>query len=364
MKNNLFIHRSSFRIHRCFSMPISRAKIGCGVIAATLILIVIGATLMICFLRSQQNPEPTPQPSPAPVPAKGELQVHVLDVGQGDSILVVSPAGKTALIDTGNPGNWGVIQNALKRVGARQIDLFVATHAHADHIGSAVDVLNNFPVQNVLDSRQPNNTRTYERYLEAVQEDVVSKGGKFIAAQPGQTFDLGDGAKFTVLAPIQPFFTKSQLRQGGNEPNANSVVLRLDFGKFSMLLPGDAEAATEDRILDKGENVRADVLKVGHHGSRYATSEEFIRAGHFKDAIISDGANNDYGHPSQEALDRLRNAGVKVWRTDLQGEITVLAKPDGTYRIIPEHQATGDLLAGRTPARDDSSGYAASRRSR
>lgn len=343
-------------------------KIGCGLIAAVLVLVGIVGLFVVLFLRSQQQPEPTPSPSPtpapAPVPAKGEMQIHVLDVGQGDSILLISPTGKVVLIDTGTPGHFGVISDALKRYGAKQIDLLIATHAHADHIGSAVDVLNNVPVKNVLDSKQPNNTKTYERYLEAAQQEVTNKGGKFIAATPAQTFDMGGGAVFTVLAPIQPFFTKSQLREGGNEPNANSVVVRLDFGKFSMLFTGDAEKATEDRILEKGESVRAEVLKVGHHGSHYATSDEFIKAGGFKDAIISDGETNNYGHPSQATLDRLHAAGVKVWRTDLQGEITVLANGDGTYRIAPGHSTTGDLLAGRTPARDDSTGNGGSRNGR
>src|SRR5437763_6264673 len=144
-------------------------------------------------------------------------------------------------------------------------DHFNATHSHADHIGAADEVINGTTVKTVLDSKVPNTTKNYEDFLKAIKEHGVT----YIAAQPGQTFDLGGGAIISVLAPIQPFFTKDQLRSGGNEPNANSVVTRLDFGEFSILLPGAAEAQTEQRIMNQGERNEADVLKVGHHGSQY-----------------------------------------------------------------------------------------------
>jgi competence protein ComEC len=240
--------------------------------------------------------------------------------------------------------------DAMHRYGLQQIDLMVATHAHADHIGGADEVLRATKVVNVLDSQVPNATKNYEDFLKAIKE----RGAKYIGAQPGQKFDLGGGAQLTVLAPIQPFFTKDQLRSGANEPNANSVVTRLDYGDFSLLLTGDAEAETEARLMKAGANIRAKVLKVGHHGSKYASSEEFLRAGGFESAIISDGEDNRYGHPSQEALERFKALGIKIYRTDLQGEITITTRGQGGYQIQTARQATGDLWAGRSPQKGES----------
>lgn len=320
----------------------SKRNVGCGCALAALLiflLIVIGAYF---FWRSR-----TPHPPP---PSGGELQIHVLNVGQGDAILIRTPAGKTMVVDAGVPGSGKVVLDAMRRYGANQIDLFVATHAHADHIGGADEVVRQTKVLKVLDSKVPNPTKNYDDFLQAVKES----GAQYIGASPGQNFDFGDGVVIHVLAPIQPFFTKDQLRSGGNEPNANSVVTRLDYGDFSMLLTGDAEAQTEERIMTNGGNVRANVLKVGHHGSKYASSDNFLRAGRFKDAIISDGAENRYGHPSQEALDRFRALGIKIYRTDLQGEITITSRGTG-YTIKTEREAQGDLWTGRTPQHDDSS---------
>ncbi len=131
--------------------------------------------------------------------------------------------------------------------------------------------------------------------------------------------------------------------------------MRLDYGNFSMLLTGDAEAQTEDRLIQAGANIKAQVLKVGHHGSRYATSEEFLERGEFKDAIISNGEDNRYGHPNQEVINRLRAANINIYRTDLQGEIIVTSNGSEGYQITTERPATGDLFAGREAQRDDSS---------
>jgi beta-lactamase superfamily II metal-dependent hydrolase len=292
----------------------------------------------------------------APPPASGEqLKAVVLDVGQGDSILIVAPGGKSVLVDAGEPGDGKVVLDALKRHGVEQLDLFIATHAHADHIGAADEVIDKVPVGRVLYSGVPNPTRNYEDFLKAVER----KGIELVRAAPDQTFELGGGAVLRVLGPTEPFFKKDDLRSGGNEPNANSVVARLDYGEFSMLLTGDAEMQTEERLMRQGANVKADVLKVGHHGSKYATSEDFLRAGEFKTAIISAGAANRYGHPSQEVLDRLRAARVRVYRTDFQGEVVITTRgtEEGNYKIetAREPRSGEDMAAGREALRDDSS---------
>jgi competence protein ComEC len=324
---------------------VAQSRRGCGCALVVLIGVLVLALAAYLFFFRGRGPK-------LPPPSGDELSVHVLDVGQGDSILIIAPGGKTALIDAGNPGNGKRILAAMQRSNVDHIDLFVATHAHADHIGSADEVINGTKVSNVLDSGVPNTTKNYEDFLKAIKE----KGVNYIKAEPGQTFDLGGGAVVTVLAPIQPFFTKDQLRSGGNEPNANSVVTRLDYGQFSMLLTGDAEAQTEQRMIQKDSRLEADVLKVGHHGSKYATSDDLIRVGHFKTAVISCGADNRYGHPSQETLDRLKAAGVKLYRTDLQGEITITTRgKKDDYQIKPEREAAAaEMWAGRTAQKDDS----------
>ena len=287
-----------------------------------------------------------------PPPSGKELQVHVLDVGQGDSILIQAPSGKVVLVDAGEPGDGKRILEALKNHGADHIDLLVATHAHADHIGAADEVIRATNVSNVLYSGVPNTTKNYQDFLKAIDEKKIP----LVKAAPGQTFDLGDGVVLSVLAPTEPLFTKDELRSGGNEPNANSVVARLDYGDFSMLLTGDAEAQTEERLMRQGARVEADVLKVGHHGSKYATSEDFIKRGGFKAALVSAGLDNRYGHPSQEALDRLRAANVRLYRTDFQGEITVTSRGSDEFKITTSKEAKPeqDVWAGRPALRDDS----------
>lgn len=326
-------------------MAQSRSIRGCGCALAVLVIVVaVGLLAFFKFYR----PAPGPQ---LPPPSGDELSIHVLDVGQGDAILIVAPGGKTALVDASVPGSGKKILAAMKNYGVDHIDLLISTHAHADHIGGADEVIKGTKVYKVLDSKVPNTTKNYEDFLDAIEANKV----EFIGASPGQTFDLGSGAIISVLAPMQPLFTKDQLRSGGNEPNANSVVTRLDYGEFSILLTGDAEAQTEERLMEQGARLEARVLKVGHHGSKYASSQDFLRAAKFKDAVISCGADNRYGHPSQEVLDRLKSTGVRIYRTDLQGEITIKTRGKEDYQITTERQADATSIAtGRKAQKDDS----------
>jgi beta-lactamase superfamily II metal-dependent hydrolase len=325
------------------------------------------------------------QPPPA---SGGELQVHVLDVGpaDGDAILIISPTGKSVLVDAGDTGKGKVVIDALKRYNVQQLDYFVVTHPHPDHIGGADEVIKATKVLNVIDNGQgpdvpeslasprkasapsktaaPNKTaapkkadkssavtKFYDEYKDAIDQS----GAHYEKAQPGTKYDIGDGARLTVLAPTEPLFTKDQMKTGGNVPNANSIVMRLDYGDFSMLLPGDAEEQTEHRLISKELNVKASVLKVAHHGSKYATSQDLIDRTKPAVAIISCGEWNRYGHPSQVMLDRLRAAHVKLYRTDLQGEITITTKgKESDFVIKTAKEAKSDLWLGRTGQKDDS----------
>jgi beta-lactamase superfamily II metal-dependent hydrolase len=150
------------------------------------------------------------------------------------------------------------------------------------------------------------------------------------------------------------------MKTGGNDTNANSIVLRLDYGDFSMLFMGDAESQTEERLLGKPDlDLKAKVIKIGHHGSKYATSENFLKRVQADAAIISDGGWNRYGHPAQSVLDRLKAANMKVWRTDLQGEVTLTTKGKGDsgklYEIKAAKETKEDVWVGREAMKDDAS---------
>ena len=317
----------------------------------------------------------------------GELQVHVLDVGpiEGDSILIIAPGGKSVLIDAGDAGKGKLVLDALKRYKIEKLDYFIATHPHPDHIGGADEVINAIKVGTVVDNGVDLSTpaptpapakkgakpaptpkpaknaklRSINSFFDEYKDAVDKSGASHEKAEPGKKYDLGGGAILTVLAPTEPFFTKEQMKAGGNDTNANSIVLRLDYGDFSMLLMGDAEEQTEARLLGKELNLQAAVIKIAHHGSRYATAESFLKRVQPEAAIISDGAWNRYGHPAPAVLDRLKAIGAKVYRTDLQGEITLIThgKVDSGkfYEIKTAKEATEDVWTGREGQKDDSS---------
>jgi len=358
-----------------------RSTRGCGCAIAVLVLL-LGAGGFAFYkwglpwLRSRP-PKPT-----------GELQVHVLDVGpiEGDSILIISPTGKSVLIDAGDAGKGKVVLDALKRYKVDRLDYFIATHPHPDHIGGADEVLNAVKVGTVIDNgvdlstpapepaptkkgskAKPTPTpapakkgkvKSVNAFFDEYKDAVQKSGAQYEKAEPGKKYELGGGAILTVLAPTEPFFTKEQMKTGGNDTNANSVVLRLDFGGFSMLFMGDAEAQTEERLLGKDLELQAKVIKIAHHGSKYATSENFLKRVKPETAIISDGAWNRYGHPAQSVLDRLKAANAKMYRTDIQGEITITAHGKGEttpYEIKTGKDAKDDVWVGREAQKDDSS---------
>ena len=373
--------------------------------AVFLILAVVGSVAGFFGWRWYKLRQPPP-------PSGKELRIFVLDVGpsNGDSILVVSPEDKTVLIDAGDVGRGKKALEALKKIGIQRIDYFIATHSHADHIGGSPDVLNAIPIGTVIDTglqppemqtqeteqganqqgkakkpaprkprgpqREPLSVIAYRNYKDAVnasgarqenfppepkKEDTETdeKGREKSPPPPEMKIDLGGGAFLTLIAPLRPFFTREQMREGGNEPNANSIVARLDYGEFSMLLAGDTEAQSEQRLISKDMNIGAKILKVPHHGSKYATTEDFIKAVKPETAIISAGEYNRYGHPAQTVLDRLKAASVKLYRTDLQGQIEITTtgriKDGRLYEIKTEKEPKTELWTGREGQYDDSS---------
>ena len=262
--------------------------------------------------------------SPAAVTrAEGELAVHYVDVGQADCELIQTPE-QNVLIDAGDVGGGDAVTAYLKAQGVERIDLLIATHPHADHIGGMADVVNQFEIGKVLFAEVPRSltptSKTYERLLDA----IADKDLKVAKAQPGIKYDLGGGAMLTVLGPMDEY---------RDDLNENSVVCRLDFGETSFLFTGDASRQSEnDLVKAYGDGLSADVLKLGHHGSDTSSQEKWLNAVDPEVAVCCVGWDNTYGHPSPEVLDRLEKRGVTLYRTDRNG--TVVVTSDGEQLAV------------------------------
>ena len=261
----------------------------------------------------------------------GDLVVHFIDVGQGDSILLQF-RDKTMLIDAGERGMGERVVAYLESQGVKQIDVVVATHAHSDHIGGLATVISAFPVGRFVDAGQAHPSATYENLLALVEE----RGIPYTAAERGQAIALDPDLEVLVFNPaVQPI----------GDINEDSVVLKATYGDISYLFTGDAGKPAEESMAAAGLDLDADVLKVGHHASRYASSAAFLSAVSPAISVIFVGEGNDYGHPHEEVLERLRAAGSRVYRTDLDG--TVVVATDGRTLAVT---AGGAPAATVTPA--------------
>lgn len=280
----------------------------------------------------EQKPEPEPEPDPDPEPEKPSVQkgfqVHFIDVGQADAALVLCD-GKAMLIDGGNAADSSLMYTYLKKHNVTHLDYVVGSHAHEDHIGGIAGALNYATVGTVYCPVTSYNSNAFNNFVKAVQ-----KHGKSITVPAvGTSFSLGS-ATCTVL--------------GVNEasgPNNSSIVLRIVYGSTSFLFTGDAEREVEQAILDRGTNISATVLKVGHHGSYTSTSYLWLRQIMPKYAVISVGAGNSYGHPTEAVLSRLRDAEVKTFRTDMQGDV-ICTSNGSSVSFTVSRNANADVFGG------------------
>jgi beta-lactamase superfamily II metal-dependent hydrolase len=245
-----------------------------------------------------------------------ELIVTLLDVGQGDSILLETPQGSIILVDAGLARSKTTSQ--LQSLGVDHIDLVVATHPHADHVGGMAEVLTEIPTDRFWYSGMDHDTKTWARVLAVLD----AQGLKPEAVHVGHTLDL-DGVVIQVIWPDEQL-----LRNTRSDLNANSVVLRVDYGQDCLLLTGDAEEVTEQRLVQQGL-ATCDVLKVAHHGSRHSTSKPFMAALQPEIALISVSHDNRYGHPGEETMTRLVESQVLIYRTDLTGIIQLRSNGNG-----------------------------------
>jgi competence protein ComEC len=265
----------------------------------------------------------------------GDLRVYFLDVGQGDSSLILF-RDKVILIDAGEIDQGSRVVDDIRGLGIRRIDLLVATHPHSDHIGGMQAVLAAFPVGEVLDSGMPSTSALYGHFLETVDRKNIP----YIVADGGRTVDLDPAMQILVLSP-----PKERI---GEDLNTNSIMLRVSYGNISFLFTGDAGNAAESQVMKTGYSLQSTVLKVAHHGSSDASSREFIARVRPEVAVISVGKDNPYGHPHRETLDTLTALVPATYRTDRDG--TILVRSDGISYSVATENGQGGITALPSPA--------------
>jgi beta-lactamase superfamily II metal-dependent hydrolase len=259
---------------------------------------------------------PTPSASPTSVPTGGQLEIHFIDVSQGDSILI--DLGETEVLIDGGEKSPGVV-DYLKKCVDGPLEVMVATHPHSDHVGGLIAVLATFQVQQIWYNGENADSATYNEFLAAVQ----AEGAPVHVGRRGDRIVTGN-LTFVVLNP----------RTVSGTINNNSIVLSLSYGQVDFLFMGDAEKEAEGAMLMASDIPVPDVeiLKVGHHGSRTASSAAFLAATTPEVAVYSAGTGNRYGHPHQETLAALAQIGARVYGTDINGTITV--STDGQTFVV------------------------------
>ena len=243
------------------------------------------------------------------VEVNGNLEVHFIDVGQADSILITAN-NKGALIDAGNSADGKLIIDYINNLGIEKLDFVIATHPHEDHIGGMDDVLNAFKADKFYMPDVLTTTKTFENMLDALE----SQNLKYTTPKIGSTFNF-EGANIEVL----------YVGKDAKDLNNTSIVVKMTYGEKSFLFTGDAEDVVEKQILNK--DLKSDVLKVGHHGSEFSTTDEFLEKVNPEIAVISVGTGNKYKHPNKTIINKLNKNNIDIYRTDK--DKTIIIKTDG-----------------------------------
>ena len=268
-----------------------------------------------------QAPTEAPQtltPTEKPKAEYTDMRLHFIDVGQGDSTFLELGNGQTMLIDAGNPENGSQIVSYIKGLGYSDIDYIVATHPHSDHIGGMSTILQSFAIGDMYMPGQAHTSQTFENLVDTIAQEGIT----LHKAKAGVNVLDDDKIKIDILAPFNDEYSNL---------NNCSAIVRVKYGNTVAIFTGDAEAQIESQILNSG--IDADILKVGHHGSDTASSESFISAVSPKTAVISCGKYNSYGHPHDEILARLNNAGADIYRTDEVGTVIVTADSEKNISV-------------------------------
>lgn len=262
---------------------------------------------------------------------EGELVVHFIDVGQGDSTFICFPNGKTAIIDGGTRKSGEKVVNYLKELGINKIDYLIATHPHEDHIGGLPQIVKNFTIGKVYMPDRTASTKIFEELLNEIKnKDLkieVGKGGDYIIDESTM--------KFFILAPN---------RDDYNETNDFSIVTKIEYMDNSFIIMGDAEESSEQDILKKGYDLKANVLRIGHHGGRTSSTSEFLNEVKPDYFVISLGKDNSYGHPHKETIERIKKTNSNILRTDELGDIVIVS--DGKNLRISKDIIKEDKIEG------------------
>ena len=285
--------------------------------------------LLICLLLGC-----TPAQTPAPAPAPSEqtpLFVHYIDVGQADCTLI-KYGDMDILIDAGNTNSGKDVVSYLTRLGVDDLELVIATHPHADHIGGMYDVLKAFEIEAIWTTTATYDSSVYRSFTEQIAAQALN----LHHPKPGEVHNYEE-IQLTVLGPVRENYT---------DINDTSIVVMMEFLGKRFLFAGDMESIAETEMMASGADVKADVLKVGHHGSYSSTSYSFLKAVDPDYGIIPVGRNNEYGHPHAAPLTRLITAGVRVYRTDTMG--TVVCATDGN--TLAFFREMNGIVEGAKPA--------------
>ncbi|PRR81314.1 ComEC/Rec2 family competence protein [Clostridium vincentii] len=249
------------------------------------------------------------------ISGKGDINVHYIDVGQGDSILI-QVNNKNLLIDAGPKSGKNDLLNYLSKLKIEKLDYVIATHPHEDHIGNMADIIKKYEIGAFYAPKVETNTKTFEKMVDALKD----KDLKINSIKAGvDSIDLGASTKVSIYSPNTDKYENL---------NNYSPIIKIQFGSNSFLFTGDAEKEVEKEVLKTNADLKADVLKLGHHGSSSSTSEEFLRAVSPSLGIICVGIDNSYGHPTKQTLKLLEDNKIKIFRTDKDGSIIISS--DGT----------------------------------
>lgn len=244
----------------------------------------------------------------------GTIVVNYIDVGQGDSEFIQLPDGKCMLIDAGEAYAGSIVAEKIAGLGYTKIDYLVATHPHADHIGGMKEIVQKFDIGEIYMPKAKANTKTFQNLLLAISD----KGLSIHTAKAGTVIFSSDDLLIELLAPVSSSY---------DNLNNWSAVVRIEYGSNSFMFMGDAEELPENEILETypKNKLKTDVLKVGHHGSSTASSQQFVSAVLPRYAIIEVGKDNSYNHPHYEAVNNLSSSGAEIFRTDIKGNIAVVS---------------------------------------